>query len=541
MKTTNLKAPIVLLTIVLINVSCSYKRHHVAERSAEGTKQWSQRDNRDMRRHKGAVKRKMVPAHNSEIVFEIPQKNTESYAYSEENDFKNPLDEPLSTFSIDVDAASFTNCRHYLKSNTKPPEGAVRVEEFINYFDYNYEQPENGAFSIYTEHHPCPWNEKNILLQIGIQGKRIPFEELPPLNLVFLVDISGSMGAENKLPLVKKSLNKLCNQLRAKDHISLVVYAGATGVVLKATSGDQKEKIKRAINGLGSGGSTAGASGLKLAYSEAAKNKTRNSINRIILATDGDFNIGPSSDAEMTKMVEKERNENIYITALGFGMGNFKDSKLEAIADHGNGNYFYIDDLSEAQRVLVNNLSATVYTIAKDVKIQIEFNSAHVSEYRLIGYTNRLLDSQDFDDDKKDAGELGAGHNVTALYELVSASDHGSKEAHQLKYHNTVSLNHEHSKELCHIKFRYKHPKDTTSKLIEHSVKAGPGTKMSERFKLASSVAAFAQYIHQSKYLGKYGLDQIATNVKGITLPDPETQLPELAIMIKQARHLYND
>ncbi len=348
--------------------------------------------------------------------------NTEEYSNIVENGFHKVSDDPLSTFSIDVDAASYSNVRRYINSNQLPPAGAVRTEEMINYFKYQYPQPTGkDPFSINTEISDCPWNNENKLVLIGLQGKNIPVENLPASNLVFLIDVSGSMMDENKLPLVKASMKILTDQLREEDHISIVVYAGNAGLVLPATSGANKTKIKTAIDALEAGGSTAGGAGIQLAYKTAMQNFMQDGNNRIILCTDGDFNVGASSDDDMVRLIEKERNQGIYLTVLGYGMGNYKDSKMQQLADKGNGNHAYIDGINEAKKVLVNEFGGTLFTIAKDVKLQLEFNPAKVAGYRLIGYENRILNKEDFNDDKKDAGELGSGHTVTALYEIIPA------------------------------------------------------------------------------------------------------------------------
>ncbi|HYM92516.1 MAG TPA: von Willebrand factor type A domain-containing protein, partial [Chitinophagaceae bacterium] len=340
--------------------------------------------------------------------------NTESYDHITENRFLKVKDNPLSTFSIDVDVASYSNVRRFLNLGQLPPAGAVRIEELINYFHYDYPQPtDEHPFSINTEISDCPWNKENKLVLIGLQGKKIPAENLPASNLVFLIDVSGSMDEPNKLPLVKASMKMLVDQLREQDKVAIVVYAGNAGLVLSSTSGSDKTKIKDAIDNLEAGGSTAGGAGIKLAYKIAKENFAKGGNNRVILCTDGDFNIGASSDDEMERLIEQERKSGVFLTVLGFGMGNYKDSKMEKLADKGNGNHAYIDQLSEAKKVLVNEFGGTLFTIAKDVKLQIEFNPAKVQGYRLIGYENRILNKEDFNNDKKDAGELGSGHTVT--------------------------------------------------------------------------------------------------------------------------------
>ncbi|MBC7862789.1 MAG: von Willebrand factor type A domain-containing protein, partial [Bacteroidia bacterium] len=348
--------------------------------------------------------------------------SSESYDSIPENNFIFSEEEPVSTFSADVDRASYSNIRRFLTSGQKPPSDAVRIEEMINYFHYDYEQPkENDPVKIVTELAECPWNEGNQLLLVALQGKNISYENLPASNLVFLVDVSGSMNSPDRLPLLKSSFELLVNNLRAKDKISIVVYAGAAGLVLPATNGNEKTKIMEAINNLSAGGSTAGGAGINLAYSVAQANFIAGGNNRVILATDGDFNVGVSSDSAMETLIVDKRKSNIFLTCLGFGRGNLKDSKMEKLADKGNGNYSYIDNINEAKKVLITEFGGTMYAIAKDVKIQIQFNSENVKAYRLIGYENRMLRKEDFTDDKKDAGEMGSGHTVTAIYEIIPA------------------------------------------------------------------------------------------------------------------------
>lgn len=379
--------------------------------------------------------------------------NTEEYAHIAENDFLSPGLNPLSTFSIDVDNASYTNSRRMIENGNLPPVDAVRTEEFINYFNYDYPVPEkNDVFSVYTEVSECPWNEDNKLVHIGLKGYTVPVEELPPSNLVFLLDVSGSMSDDNKLPLLKKSFKLLVDKLNRKDRVSIVTYAGEDRVVLESTSCDHKEEIKAAIDNLESGGSTNGEGGINKAYDLAVDNFMDDGNNRVILATDGDFNIGQTSDGELTRLIEEKREEGVFLTILGFGMGNYKDSKMESLADHGNGNYFYIDDIRESNRVLVTNLAGTLFTIAKDVKIQVEFNPLLVQSYRLIGYENRVMNAEDFENDQKDAGELGAGHTVTAIYEIVP----GKADKANLKYQSSSDKK---SDELLTVKLRYKKPK----------------------------------------------------------------------------------
>jgi len=429
----------------------------------------------------------------------------ESYEEIQENNFERTYLTPLSTFSIDVDKASYSNVRRMINNGQKVNPNAVKIEEFINYFEYNYPQPDSRhPFSITTEVNPTPWNKQTKLVRIGLQGKTIAQDDLPASNLVFLIDVSGSMGRANKLGLLKKAFKFLINQLREKDTVSIVVYAGAAGVVLAPTSGANKQKIMEALNKLTSGGSTAGGQGIELAYKIAQENFIKKGNNRIILATDGDFNVGTSSDKEMEKLIEQKRKSGVFLTCLGFGYGNYKDSKLEILADKGNGNHGYIDNMQEAQKMFGKEFGGTVYTIAKDVKIQVEFNPAIVEAYRLIGYENRLLNDEDFIDDTKDAGELGSGHSVTALYEIIlkgTDSDYLNITP-KLKYTKTVSSN-SFSKELLTVKFRYKKPNGKKS--IEIIQTAGNKNKIHDLtdFNFSSAVALFGMQLRNSKYTCK--------------------------------------
>lgn len=438
------------------------------------------------------------------------QHNTEEYAAIHENIFHDPARKPLSTFSIDVDAASYSNIRRFLRQGQHPPIDAVRIEEMVNYFTYDYMEPDaEHPFSVYTELSSAPWNTDHQLLHIGLQGREIPTDNLPASNLVFLIDVSGSMNSPNKLGLLKSAFKLLTNQLRAEDKVAMVVYAGAAGVVLPATSGSQKQTIIEALGQLQAGGSTAGGQGIRLAYEIAQEQYIEGGNNRIILATDGDFNVGASSNAEMERLIEKERENGIFLTVLGFGMGNYKDSKMEILADKGNGNYAYIDDIMEAKKVLVNEFGGTLFTIAKDVKLQIEFNPAQVKAYRLVGYENRSLRDEDFNDDKKDAGELGSGHTVTALYEIIPHdSESGSsyiKDIDELKYQNNNSTpESRHSEELLTLKLRYKQPDGHRSLLITQVVGSEPIqlSESSDNFRWSAAVASFGMLLRESEFKG---------------------------------------
>jgi Ca-activated chloride channel family protein len=454
-----------------------------------------------------------------------PDFNTESYDRIRENGYLDPTRNPLSTFSIDVDAASYSNVRRFLTSGQTPPKDAVRIEEMVNYFHYDYPQPQSRApLSITSEVSGCPWNPENRLLLIGLQGKAIATDHLPAANLVFLIDVSGSMESADKLPLVKAGFKLLVNQLRPQDQVAIVVYAGAAGLVLPATPGHQKDRILAAIDNLQAGGSTAGGQGLELAYLTAQQNFKKEGNNRVILATDGDFNVGVSSDAEMERLIEKKRQGGVFLTVLGFGRGNLKDSKMEKMADQGNGHYAYIDNILEARKVFVNEFGGTLFTIAKDVKLQLEFNPAYVKAYRLIGYENRALRNEDFNNDKKDAGDLGAGHTVTALYEIVPASTTGKTRpapVDELKYQTSqVNPRAAATREMLTLKLRYKDPADSTSQLLQQVVtdKFMELNATSDNFRFAAAVAAFGLLLRDSEFKGQAsyaGVLALAENARG--------------------------
>ncbi|WP_125718030.1 vWA domain-containing protein [Flavobacterium ustbae] len=441
---------------------------------------------------------------------EIPEENymedpnTESYATLEENPFESPLKEPLSTFSIDVDNASYTNIRRFINEGQKVPKDAVRVEEMINFFKYKYPQPDGEhPFSINTEYSDCPWNKNSRLLKIGLQGKNVPMANLPASNLVFLVDVSGSMDEQNKLPLLKESMKVLVKELRPIDKVSIVVYAGSAGVVLEPTSGDSKDEIIDAFDDLHAGGSTAGGEGIELAYKLAQQNFIKEGNNRVVIATDGDFNVGASSDDDILKLIEQKRESGVFLTVLGFGMGNYKDSKMEILADKGNGNYAYIDNIQEANRFLGKEFKGSMFAIAKDVKIQIEFNPNHVQAYRLIGYENRKLNAEDFKNDKIDAGELGSGHSVTALYEIVPNGVDSDYVPSDLKYTKTQKSTENHSDELATVKFRYKKPDGNKSIEIVNVIadKKTDLENSSQDFKFTTAVSWFGLKLRESKYI----------------------------------------
>ncbi len=471
--------------------------------------------------------------------------NTENYATIHENGYKEVAKDPLSTFSVDVDRAAYSNVRRFLNSGQLPPVDAVRIEEMINYFNYEYKGPTNNhPFAVHHEMAICPWNKEHYLMKIGLKGREIPKDNLPPSNLVFLIDVSGSMSPANRLPLLKSAFQLLVEELRPQDKVSIVVYAGASGCVLEPTPGNQKQTILDALNRLQAGGSTAGGAGLKLAYQKAEESFIKGGNNRIILATDGDFNVGVSSNAEMERLVTDKRDKGIFITVLGFGMGNYKDDRLELIANKGNGNYAFIDNLQEAQKTLVQEFGGTLFTIAKDVKFQIEFNPSKVLAYRLIGYENRLLNAEDFNNDKKDAGEIGAGHTVTALYEIipVGATDAASwvKQIDPLKYQKSTQTNEPVSEEWLTLKLRYKQPDGDQSTLIEIPVKGKVKTfnDATNNFRFAASVAGFGMLLRNSEYKGELSysvVQEMARNARG---KDEDGFKAEMIRLIKTAETL---
>jgi len=457
-----------------------------------------------------------------------------------ENGFKTVDQDPLSTFSIDVDAASYSNVRRMLNMGQLPPSGAVRIEEMINYFKYDYKAPAgDDPFSINTEIAECPWNNKHQLVSVGLQGKLIPTDNLPASNLVFLIDVSGSMMDENKLPLVQQSLKLLIDQLREKDRVALVVYAGNAGLVLPSTSGEEKIKIKDAIDRLQAGGSTAGGEGIQLAYKTARENFIKSGNNRIILCSDGDFNVGVSSDAALETMIEKERKSGVFLTILGYGTGNYQDAKMQKLAGKGNGNHSYIDNLSEARKVLVKEFGGTLFAIAKDVKLQVEFNPAKVQAYRLVGYENRMLNKEDFNDDLKDAGELGSGHTVTALYEIipVGVKSEFVKSVDPLKYQKGNVQSSGGSNEMMTIKFRYKKPDGDVSKLITHPVLVNTGST-TDNFRFAAAVAQFGMLLRNSEFKQQSSYDNTWKLAKGALGEDQEGYRSEFIKMIKNAQDI---
>jgi Ca-activated chloride channel family protein len=471
--------------------------------------------------------------------------NTENYAAIEESRFLPAASNPRSTFSIDVDAASYTNVRRFLTAGQRPPKDAVRIEEFLNYFRYDYPEPKgDDRFSVTTDLAVSPWAPDHRLLRIGIKGRSIRTDAVPPSNLVFLLDVSGSMQPPNKLPLVKQAFRLLAQELRPQDRVAIVVYAGAAGLVLPSTPGSDKSTILAALDRLEAGGTTAGGAGLRLAYEVARQHFARDGNNRVILATDGDFNVGESSDAAMVQLIEERRDQGIFLTVLGFGTGNLKDSRMEQIADKGNGHYAYVDNLNEARRVFVREFAGTLVTIAKDVKIQVEFNPAKVTAYRLVGYENRALRTEDFADDRKDAGELGAGHTVTALYELVpaGASLAGTgNDLDSLKYQQ-VRLRPEAAgtDEWLTVQLRYKEPTGSRSRLLTYPVRIrGRVGEPAGDFRFAVAVAGFGLVLRDSEYRGTATLDQVLELARGAEGRDADGERAEFVRLVESARLLH--
>ena len=479
-----------------------------------------------------------------------PPDDREGYAPIDEVGFKRAADAPLSTFSIDVDRASYANTRRFLQSGRLPPQDAVRVEEFVNSFDYGLDGPgdrDRHPFAVSTEVTEAPWATRHHLVRIGIQGRRIETEDLPPANLVFLVDVSGSMQSPDKLPLLQRAFRLLVRELRPEDRVALVVYAGSSGVVLEPTSGREKGRIIEAIDALTAGGSTAGAEGLRLAYDLARQHFDRRATNRVILATDGDFNVGVSSDAEMKRLVEEERESGVMLSVLGFGTGNLQDSKMETLADHGNGNYAYIDGVREAERVFVREFGGTLFSIAKDVKVQVEFNPARVAGYRLVGYENRRLANEDFNDDRKDAGELGAGHTVTALYEIVPVGvEVPSAGVDDLKYQRTPRLSGAaDSGEWLTVALRYK-PATGAGTFASESVRlaapvAGapvPLARASEATRWAVAVTEAALLLRRSDYAPGASYSHALALANGARGQDPHGDRAEFVRLVETAAAL---
>jgi Ca-activated chloride channel family protein len=531
------------------SLSFSHKQAPVYNLSVEDSHTYTVGHDGILVHNKAAKEKSEVAYVEAEIVVEplteqaliVPQQewNTEEYDRIYEQPFLKALDNPLSTFSIDVDTASYSNVRRFLQGGKMPYEDAVRIEEFINYFSYDYLEPEYEVpFSFNVEISDCPWNQEHMLIHIGLQGKKISYENLPPNNLVFLIDVSGSMNSPEKLPLLKEALTLLIEEMRDIDSIAMVVYAGAAGLVLPPTPCSEKQKIFSALERLQAGGSTAGGAGIQRAYNVAREHYDLNGNNRVILATDGDFNVGASSNSELVRLIEEKRDDGIYLTVLGFGMGNYKDSKMESLADSGNGNYAYIDSLREAKKVLVSELGGTLFTIAKDVKIQIEFNPVVVDSYRLIGYENRMLRKEDFVDDTKDAGELGAGHTVTVLYEIV-LTEEGDESTSELRYRTTDIKDDAYaSNEVMLIKFRYKRAEEDESNLIEKPVPFNPVLldESSNDFRFSAAVAAFGLILRDSEYIGGADYDFVLQLAEQSIGPDREWYRKEFIGLVKTAQ-----
>lgn len=466
----------------------------------------------------------------------VQVQNDETYAYINENEFKSVKSDPLSTFSIDVDKASYAIVRRYLNDQQLPPKDAVRIEEMINYFPYD--APEitgNIPFAITTEVVRSPWKKDSKIVQITLNAKKISLDKAPENNLVFLIDVSGSMSSSDKLPLLKSCMHMLIEQLRSQDKVAIVVYAGSSGLVLDATNGNEKEKILNAVDELSSGGSTAGGEGIKLAYKIAAKNFIKGGNNRVILATDGDFNVGITDPSELTRLIEEKRNSGVYLSVLGFGTGNYKDATMEQLADKGNGNYAYIDNLMEGKKVLVKEMGGTLYTVAKDVKIQVEFNPEFVKSYRLIGYENRMLNNEDFNNDKKDAGELGSGHCVTAIYELVTKESKDKQLTDELKYQEMVTTSKGKSNEMMTVKVRYKDPEDTVSKKLEIPVMNTDRSidSASGNLRFAVAVASFGMKLRDSKFSRSITYNDIIRMAKGAKGKDDDGYRAEFIRLIE--------
>jgi Ca-activated chloride channel family protein len=468
-----------------------------------------------------------------------PAFNRESYNALNENPLVVTANDPLSTFSIDVDTASYSNIRRFLNTGAMPPPGAVRIEEMINYFSYSYKEPQEGPLAITTELGPCPWRPENTLIRIGLKAKDLAPEKIPPSNLVFLVDVSGSMNQVNKLPLLQQSISMLVDQMTSRDRIAIVTYAGSDRVVLPPTGGDKASLIKAAIAALSSGGATHASSGIKTAYDLARQSFMPGANNRIILASDGDFNVGVTSRDELERLVAKERESGIYLTVLGFGMGNYHDDTMEILADKGNGNYSYIDSLLEARKVLVKERTSTLFTLARDVKLQVEFNPVHVAAYRLIGYENRTLADEDFHDDKKDAGEIGLGHTVTALYELYPVGSTAIPKVDNLKYQKTTQTAGVEG-ELLTVKLRYKPLESQESVLQSHPVTVAhtPLAETSDDFRFAAAVAGFGMLLRHPEppaALTYPLLLELAKNSRG---KDPEGNRSEFLRLLETAEML---
>jgi Ca-activated chloride channel homolog len=484
--------------------------------------------------HRSPMRTKSIQGSVRSNLHRIPQSRNE-YKAIKENIFKETITSALSTFSVDVDTASYTQVRsRVMEAKVLPLKDMVRLEEMINYFNYDYKQPTSKEpFAINTRVGESLWNKNSKVIQVGLQTKKVDIEKLPASNLVFLLDVSGSMFAQNKLPLLIDSLKLLVKELREKDRVSIVVYAGRSGLVLDRARGDEKEKIYAALNALRAGGSTAGGAGIQLAYKTAKKSFIDKGNNRVILATDGDFNVGVRSESDLISLIEEKRKTGIFLSVLGFGNGNYKDKQMEALADKGNGNYNFIDTLLEAKKVLVTQMSGTLYTVAKDVKIQVEFNPSKVHSYRLIGYENRLMANEDFNNDKKDAGEVGMGHKVTALYEVVLVGDNSKSQVDTLKYQqaNYSSLD-----ELATVKIRYKKPDGNVSKLMSKVITLESSDISKEDFGFAQDVAAFGMMLRDAKYVKDLSYPTLIESAKDHKAKDRDGYRAEFIKMVETAQ-----
>lgn len=468
-----------------------------------------------------------------------PSWNRESYNASGENGFVNSGRDPLSTFSIDVDTASYANVRRFVKSGSLPPVGAVRIEELINYFRYDYPVPEGrDPFTLSAEVGPSPFHQGYQLARIGLTAKDLDTRELPPSNLVFLIDVSGSMQDSNKLPLLQQALPLLVRQLGARDRVAMVVYAGSNQVVLPPTPGNRQDAILAAIERLRAGGSTHASGGIRTAYQLARQSFIHGGNNRVILASDGDFNVGVTSRDELQRLIEEERRGGVYLTVLGFGIGNYHDDTMELLADRGNGNYAYIDSLLEAKKVLVKEMNGTLHALANDVKIQVEFNPARVGAYRLIGYENRALADEDFRDDRKDAGEIGVGHRVTALYELIPAGHPSIPQLDPLKYQTVRPVQPRASAELMMVKLRYKPKGEQRSRSLSLPVVEVPGQRQSADFRFAAAVAGYGMLLAGSEHLGGFTWEQCLDMIRTSRGSDPEGYRAEFFRLVEASQLL---
>ena len=495
--------------------------------------------NEDMEMENSAITDDSSMSMKYQTAYGNPDINTEEYRYISENGYHFVAQEPLSTFSVDVDTASYSNIRRYLNYGQQVPVDAERIEEMLNYFSYDYPEPKNGEpFSVTTEYASCPWNTDNQLLLIGLQAKEIDFSRRPASNLVFLLDISGSMYSDDKLPLVQKSFTMLAENLTGKDRVSIVTYAGYESVVLDGVPGSQTGKIAAAIEDLEAGGSTAGAAGIEKAYELARKNYISGGNNRVILATDGDLNVGISSEGELTRLIKEKKKDGIHLSVIGVGTGNLKDNKMEALANNGDGNYNYIDSIFEAKKVLVDEMGGTLITVAKDVKIQVEFNPKYVAGYRLVGYENRLLNNEDFADDKVDAGEIGSGHSVTALYEIIPAEGWDTPEESSLKYQTSGTL--VDSSELLTVNLRYKAPNGSKSTLLSYPVDADTfQTSLTENLAFAAAVAEFGMVLRNSDNKGNASFDTVLSLAEPCIHAGTDDYRKEFLKLVETAKDLY--